>query len=166
MIWRLGNVGGGGGDRSTWRKPLPVPHCPPQNTYDVTWDRTRAMAWASKCSYVPKNLDDITSQMLHAQYYTVDDHHNEQELLHRHPLLPRAINKKWSLQKAHNCNSTLHNVDNLQGLDSSLILLKCYTERGMYIQCKNMYDIKNDGQLLQLLLYIVSESPIIEMALG
>jgi hypothetical protein len=39
--------------------------------------------------------------MLHDQYDTNDDHHNEQQLLHGHPLLPRAINKKLSLQKAH-----------------------------------------------------------------
>jgi hypothetical protein len=40
------------------------------------------------------------SQMLHVKY-DADDDHNEQQLLQWHRLLPRAINKKWSLQKAH-----------------------------------------------------------------
>jgi hypothetical protein len=28
------------GNRSTWRKPAPVPHCPPQIPYDLTRART------------------------------------------------------------------------------------------------------------------------------
>jgi hypothetical protein len=45
-------------------------------------------------------------------------------------------------ESPHSCNSTLHNADNLHCLNSTLMLLKCYTERGMYIQCTNRYDIK------------------------
>jgi hypothetical protein len=29
-------------NRSTRRKPAPVPLCPPQISHDLTWDRTRA----------------------------------------------------------------------------------------------------------------------------
>jgi hypothetical protein len=42
-----GAVGGmriGKGNRSTRRKPAPVPFCPPQIPHDLTWDRTRAAA--------------------------------------------------------------------------------------------------------------------------
>jgi hypothetical protein len=44
-------VGGmriGRGNRSTRRKPAPVPLCPPQIPHDVTWDRTRAAAVGSQ----------------------------------------------------------------------------------------------------------------------
>jgi hypothetical protein len=44
-------VGGmriGRGNRSTRRKPAPVPHCPPQIPHDLTWDRTRAAAVGSR----------------------------------------------------------------------------------------------------------------------
>jgi hypothetical protein len=34
----------GRGNRSTGRKPAPVPLCPPQIPHDLTWDRTRAAA--------------------------------------------------------------------------------------------------------------------------
>jgi hypothetical protein len=46
-----GEVGGiriGRGNRSTWRKPAPVPHCPPQIPYDMNWDRTRAATVGSR----------------------------------------------------------------------------------------------------------------------
>jgi hypothetical protein len=46
-----GAVGGiriGRGKRSTWRKPAPVPLCPPQIPHDLTWDRTRAAAMGSQ----------------------------------------------------------------------------------------------------------------------
>jgi hypothetical protein len=42
-----GAVGGmrvGRGNRSTRRKPAPVPLCPPQIPHDLAWDRTRAAA--------------------------------------------------------------------------------------------------------------------------
>jgi hypothetical protein len=42
-----GAVGGmriGRGNRSTRRKPTPVPLCPPQIPHDLTWDRTRDAA--------------------------------------------------------------------------------------------------------------------------
>jgi hypothetical protein len=42
-----GAVGGmriGRGNRSTRRKPAPVPPCPPQIPHDLTWDRTRDAA--------------------------------------------------------------------------------------------------------------------------
>jgi hypothetical protein len=42
-----GAVGGmrvGSGNRSTRRKPAPVPLRPPQIPHDLTWDRTRASA--------------------------------------------------------------------------------------------------------------------------
>jgi hypothetical protein len=42
-----GTVGGmkiGRGNRSTQRKPAPVPLCPPQISHDLTWAQTRAAA--------------------------------------------------------------------------------------------------------------------------
>jgi hypothetical protein len=44
-------VGGmriGRGNRSTQRKPAPVPLCPPQIPYDLTWARIRAAAVGSR----------------------------------------------------------------------------------------------------------------------
>jgi hypothetical protein len=38
----------GRGNRSTRNKPAPVPLCPPQIPYDLTWDRTRAAAVGSR----------------------------------------------------------------------------------------------------------------------
>jgi hypothetical protein len=46
-----GAVGGmriGRGNRSTCKKPAPVPLCPPQIPHDLTWDRTRAAAVGSQ----------------------------------------------------------------------------------------------------------------------
>jgi hypothetical protein len=46
-----GAVGGmriGRGNRSTRRKPAPVPLCPPQIPHDLTWVRTRAAAVRSQ----------------------------------------------------------------------------------------------------------------------
>jgi hypothetical protein len=46
-----GAIGGmkiGRGNQSTWRKPAPVPHCPPQIPHDQTWARTRAAAVGSE----------------------------------------------------------------------------------------------------------------------
>jgi hypothetical protein len=46
-----GAVGGmriGRGNRSTRRKPAPVPLCPPQIPHDLTWDRTRTAAVGSQ----------------------------------------------------------------------------------------------------------------------
>jgi hypothetical protein len=46
-----GAVGGmriGRGNRSTRRKPAPVPLCPPQIPHDLTWDRTRAATVGSR----------------------------------------------------------------------------------------------------------------------
>jgi hypothetical protein len=46
-----GAVGGmiiGSGNRSTCRKPAPVPLCPPQMPHDLTWDRNRAAAVGSR----------------------------------------------------------------------------------------------------------------------
>jgi hypothetical protein len=45
-----GGVGGmriGRGNQSIWRKPAPVPLCPPQNPHDMTWAWTRAAAVGS-----------------------------------------------------------------------------------------------------------------------
>jgi hypothetical protein len=39
----------GRGNRSTRRKPAPVPICPPQIPQDLTWDRTIAVV--KTCSY-------------------------------------------------------------------------------------------------------------------
>jgi hypothetical protein len=36
------------GNRSTRRKPAPVPLCPPQTPHDLTWDRIRAAAVGSR----------------------------------------------------------------------------------------------------------------------
>jgi hypothetical protein len=36
------------GNRSTRRKPAPVPLCPPQIPYNLTWARTRAFAGGSQ----------------------------------------------------------------------------------------------------------------------
>jgi hypothetical protein len=38
----------GRGNRSTRRKPAPVPLCPPQIPHDLTWDRTQAAAVGSQ----------------------------------------------------------------------------------------------------------------------
>jgi hypothetical protein len=38
----LGEMRIGRGNRSTRRKPAPVPLCPPQIPHDLTWDRTQA----------------------------------------------------------------------------------------------------------------------------
>jgi hypothetical protein len=46
-----GAIGGmriGRGNRSTRRKPAPVPLFPPQIPHDLTWDRTRAAAVGSQ----------------------------------------------------------------------------------------------------------------------
>jgi hypothetical protein len=46
-----GAVGGmriGRANRSTRRKPAPVPPCPPQTPHDLTWDRTRTSAVGSQ----------------------------------------------------------------------------------------------------------------------
>jgi hypothetical protein len=46
-----GAVGGmriGRGNRSTRRKPAPVPFCTPQISYDLTWARTWAAAVGSR----------------------------------------------------------------------------------------------------------------------
>jgi hypothetical protein len=46
-----GAVGGmriGRGNRSTRRKPAPVPLCPPQIPHELTWDRTRAATVGSQ----------------------------------------------------------------------------------------------------------------------
>jgi hypothetical protein len=51
VIDGYGAVGGmriGGGNRSTRRKPAPVPLCPPQIPHDLTWDRTRAAVVVSR----------------------------------------------------------------------------------------------------------------------
>jgi hypothetical protein len=64
--------------------------------------------------------------MHHARPDTDDDHHNEQQLLHCSLMtffFPQGYLESTVV------NSKLRNADNLQGLDSSLILLKCYTER-------------------------------------
>jgi hypothetical protein len=45
MINKHEAVGGmriGKANRSTWRKPAPMPFCPPQIPHDVTWERIRA----------------------------------------------------------------------------------------------------------------------------
>jgi hypothetical protein len=46
-----GEIGGiiiGRGNRSTRRKPAPVPLCPPQKPHDLTWARTVAAAVVSQ----------------------------------------------------------------------------------------------------------------------
>jgi hypothetical protein len=46
-----GAVGGlriGRGNRSTQRKPAPMPLCPPQIPHDLSWDRTLAAAVGSQ----------------------------------------------------------------------------------------------------------------------
>jgi hypothetical protein len=43
-VWIVGGMRIGRGNRSTRRKPAPVPLCPPQIPHDLTWDRTRAAA--------------------------------------------------------------------------------------------------------------------------
>jgi hypothetical protein len=51
MDVECGAVGGmriGRGNRSTWRKPAPVPPSPTQIPYDMTWARTRAAAVGSR----------------------------------------------------------------------------------------------------------------------
>jgi hypothetical protein len=48
----VGGMGTGRGNRSTRRKPTPVPLCPLQILYYLTWDRTRAAAGANTEEYV------------------------------------------------------------------------------------------------------------------
>jgi hypothetical protein len=51
VIMIMGVFGGmkiGRGNRSTRRKPAPVPLCPPQIPHDLTWTRTRAVAVGSQ----------------------------------------------------------------------------------------------------------------------
>jgi hypothetical protein len=38
----VGWVKTGRGNESTWRKPIPLPLCPPQIPYGLTWDQTQA----------------------------------------------------------------------------------------------------------------------------
>jgi hypothetical protein len=70
MVDECGAVGGkriGRGNRSTRRKPAPVPLCPPQIPHDLTWARTRAAAvgsrrltaWAMAWPYIP----DLTATL-------------------------------------------------------------------------------------------------------
>jgi hypothetical protein len=57
------------GNRSTRRKPSPVPLCPPQIPHDLTWDRTRAAAvesqrlndWAMARPYVLSKHEAIVN---------------------------------------------------------------------------------------------------------
>jgi hypothetical protein len=45
IIIEYGAVGGmriGRGNQSTWRKPEPVPLCPPQILHDLAWHQTQA----------------------------------------------------------------------------------------------------------------------------
>jgi hypothetical protein len=44
----VGRMRTGRGNRSTLRKPAPVPLCPPQIPHNLTWDRTRAAAMGSR----------------------------------------------------------------------------------------------------------------------
>jgi hypothetical protein len=44
----VGGMRSGRGNRSTRRKPVPVPHCPQQIPHDLTWVRTRAAAVGSR----------------------------------------------------------------------------------------------------------------------
>jgi hypothetical protein len=44
----VGRMRTGRGNRSTRRKPAPMPLCPPQIPHDLTWDRTRAAAVGSQ----------------------------------------------------------------------------------------------------------------------
>jgi hypothetical protein len=46
------------GSRSTWRKPAPVPLCPPQILHDLTLARTRAAAVGSQL--IRKLLDSVS----------------------------------------------------------------------------------------------------------
>jgi hypothetical protein len=51
MINEYGAVGGminGTRNRSTWKKPVPVPLFPPQIPHDLTWNQTRAAAVGSR----------------------------------------------------------------------------------------------------------------------
>jgi hypothetical protein len=59
MINEYGAVGGmriGGGNQSTWWNPPPVPFCPPQIPYDLTWGQTQAMAMRSQQLTTTTNL--------------------------------------------------------------------------------------------------------------
>jgi hypothetical protein len=43
-------------NRNTRRKPAPLPHCPPQNSHDLAWDRTQAAAMGSRLTAVITSL--------------------------------------------------------------------------------------------------------------
>jgi hypothetical protein len=62
----------GRGNRSTRRKPAPVPLCPPQIPHDLTWDRTRGAAvgsqrltaWAMARPCISLNVCDVSNWRL------------------------------------------------------------------------------------------------------
>jgi hypothetical protein len=72
----------GRGSRCTQRKPTPMPLCPPQIPYDLTWDRTRAVsvgsrrltAWAMARPYICVRL------RLNADVIPVNKRNNAQRL--------------------------------------------------------------------------------------
>jgi hypothetical protein len=54
-----GEMRTGGGNRSTRRKPVPVPLCPPQIPQDLTWDRTRAAAVGRYKGFAEHNISSV-----------------------------------------------------------------------------------------------------------
>jgi hypothetical protein len=62
-----GAVGGmriGRENRSTRRKPAPVPLSPPQIPYDLTLDRTMAIAWSADSFYLLSVVSDHSGKFI------------------------------------------------------------------------------------------------------
>jgi hypothetical protein len=78
-----GAIGGmkiGRGIRSTWRKPSPMPVCPPQIPHDLTRatavGRQRLTAWAMarpRCSLVPFEIHIVGSEFVSSSGYRLRD---------------------------------------------------------------------------------------------
>jgi hypothetical protein len=64
LIEILDRLGIGKGNRGTWRKPAPVPLCPPQIPHDLTWDWIRAIA-VGNCYWLPKLWHSLCCNLIH-----------------------------------------------------------------------------------------------------
>jgi hypothetical protein len=68
----VGEMGIGRGNRSTGRKPVPEPLCPPHNPHDLTWARTRTPAVGksatNRLSYVTAVFQPLAIPFTDMQY--------------------------------------------------------------------------------------------------
>jgi hypothetical protein len=86
----------GRGNRSTRRKPVPVPLCPSQIPYDLTWDRTRAAAAGSQrlTAWAVARPQNIALKYI--QYYIYRTHLSE--VTSKSMKMMKMINK-WTVKK-------------------------------------------------------------------